>query len=179
MNEVIKFIESRRSCHRFRTDPVPDEYVRAVAEAGLYAPSAMNRRPCRVIVINSPETRDRIARLNAGIMGRDEKFDPFYGAPIILLVVADVSVPTRVYDGSLVLSNMLLAAHSLGLGACWIHRAKEEIESGELDSLLSTLGLDGGWEGIGHCALGWSAEDVKPVRPIDKSHILYLSKEAI
>ena len=70
-------------------------------------------------------------------------------------------------------------AHSLGLGACWIHRAKEEIESGELDSLLSTLGLDGGWEGIGHCALGWSAEDVKPVRPIDKSHILYLSKEAI
>ena len=91
--------------------------------------------------------------MNRKIGGWDEGFDPFYGAPVVLVVLAEKDWPTHVYDGSLVMGNLMLAAHTEGIGSCGIHRAKEEFESEEGKQILSDLGVTGEYEGIGHCIL--------------------------
>lgn len=126
----------------------------AVVEAGLYAASGMGRQSAIIIAVTNKELRDELAKTNAEIMGKPD-FDPFYGAPAILIVLADKSCRTAIYDGSLVMGNLMLAAHSLGLGSIWIHRAKEEFERPEYQALLKKLGIEGEWEGIGHCAVGY------------------------
>lgn len=153
MNEGLKLIETRRSVRKFKPDMVPKEILEQILEAGSYAPTAMNRQSPIMIAITKKEVRDRLSRLNASIMGTEN--DPFYGATAVIVVLADKSVGTRVYDGSLVMENLMLAAHALGIGSCWIHRAKEEFESEEGKELLKSLGITGEYEGIGHCILGY------------------------
>ena len=91
--------------------------------------------------------------------------DPFYGAPVVLVVLADKSRPTYLYDGSLVMGNLMLAAHSLGLGSCWIHRAKETFEREEGKAILKELGIEGDYEGIGNCVIGYAKEPAKEAAP--------------
>lgn len=110
------------------------------------------------IAVTNQELRNRISADNFKIGGWKKDFDPFYGAPVILIVLADKNQATYLYDGSLVLGNMMLAAHSLGLGSIWIHRAKEEFEMPMYQDLLKKLHIEGKWEGIGHCAIGYRAE---------------------
>ena len=157
MNDVLRAIQSRRSVRSFKSDPVPQEILDQIIEAGLYAPSGMGRQPAIILQITDPQVRDRLSRLNGEIMGREG--DPFYGAPAVLVVLADRSVPTYLYDGSLVMGNLMLAAHSLGVSSCWIHRAKEEFDRPEGKELLASLGIQGDYEGIGHCVLGYGAGD--------------------
>lgn len=102
-----------------------------------------------------------ISEENCKIMGAPENMDPFYGAPVILVVLANKAVPTHVYDGSLVMGNLMNAAESLGVASIWIHRAKEEFESDFGKKILADLGIQGEYEGIGHCALGYAAEPAK------------------
>ena len=145
--------------------------MRKVADAGIYAASGMNRQSSIVIAVTNREIRDRLSRVNAEIMGTDS--DPFYGAPAVLIVLADKAVPTHVYDGSLVMGSLMQAAHDLGLGSCWIHRAKEEFEMPEWREWLSSLGIKGDYEGIGHCILGYpEGEDPKPAPRRDGRVIL-------
>lgn len=171
MGKVLETIKSRRSIRQFKTDPVPTALVDKVIEAGLYAPSAMGRQECIVIAISDRETRDRISALNASIMGRSGS-DPFYGAPVILMVLGPKDYPPYVCDGSLMLGNMMLEAHELGLGSCWIHRAKEESETSEVRELLRRYNVPDEYEGIGHLALGYvdggypQAHERKPGRVI-------------
>jgi nitroreductase len=113
-----------------------------------------------MIAVTDRETRDRLSRMNAAVMGSDQ--DPFYGAPAVIVVLADRNIPTYLYDGSLVMGNLLNAAHALGLGSCWIHRAKEEFDSEEGKALLRSLGIHGDWEGIGHCILGYADGPCRP-----------------
>ena len=113
-------------------------------------------------------------KLNASVMGLDESIDPFYGAPVVLVVLADPTVNTYLYDGSLVMGNMMNAAHSLGLGSCWIHRAKEEFQTEYGKALLSSLGIEGEWEGIGHCVLGYADGDLPTARPRKEGWIHYV-----
>ena len=120
----------------------------------------MNRQATATLVITNKEKRDEIAEENRKIGGWPEGFDPFYGAPVILIVLADKSCPTALYDGSLVMGNMMNAAFSLGLGSIWIHRAKEEFEQPAFMELLKSLGIDGEWEGVGHCAVGYPVGDL-------------------
>lgn len=165
MNEVIRAMEGRRSIRAY-TDEVPSkEQVEAVVEAGLWAASGMNRQGPIVVAVTNRELRDRLSAMNAEIMGRPGT-DPFYGAPVVLVVLAPREQPNRVYDGSLVMGNLMLAAHALGLGSCWIHRAREEFDSPEGREILAELGVKGDYEGIGHCILGYPAEapDAKPRR---------------
>lgn len=115
----------------------------------------MGKQATITIAVTNKELRDRLSAINAKIGGWKEGFDPFYGAPAILIVLADKNWANRVYDGSLVMGNMMLAAHSLNLGSIWIHRAKEEFELPEYQELLKELGVDREWEGIGHCAVGY------------------------
>ncbi len=155
MNEVIRAMEERRSIRKFKPDMPAKEDLEQIVEAGLYAASGMGKQATVTIAVTNKELRDKLSEINRKIGGWQEGFDPFYGAPAILIVLADKSVGTRVYDGSLVMGNMMLAAHSLNLGSIWIHRAKEEFELPEYQELLKKLGVEGEWEGIAHCAVGY------------------------
>ena len=155
MNEVIQTLEARRSIRKFKPDMPLEEEIEQVIDAGLYAASGMNRQSAIVVAVTNRELRDKIANDNREIGGWPEGFDPFYGAPVILIVLANKSVPTYIYDGSLMMGNLMNAAASLGLGSIWIHRAKEEFEQDGYKKMLKDLGIEGEWEGIGHCALGY------------------------
>ena len=159
MNEIIDAIKARRSTKSFKSDPVPKEIVDRVIEAGLCAASAKGKQVPIVVAVTNKKLRDRLSEMNRKVGGWDEGFDPFYGAPVVLIVLADKNWANRVYDGSLVIGNMMLAAHSLKIGSCWIHRAKEEFESDEGKAILKELGIAGDFEGIGHCVLGVSAAE--------------------
>ena len=155
MNEVIKAMKERRSIRKFKAEMPSKADLEQIVEAGLYAANGRGRQAVITIAVTDKELRDKLSAVNNEIMGGPEGNDPFYGAPAILIVLANKEVPTAPYDGSLVMGNMMLAAHSLGLGSIWIHRAKEEFEMPEYQKLLKDLGIEGEWEGIGHCAVGY------------------------
>lgn len=155
MNEVLKVLEERRSCRKFKPDMITDEELNAVIKAGTYAPTGMGKQSPIIIAIKNKEKREELRKINGELMGVGPDVDPFYGAPVILIVIADKNIWTHTYDGSLVIGNMLNAAESLGLGSIWIHRAKEEFESEYGKNLLKELGIEGEYEGIGHCAIGY------------------------
>ena len=165
MNEIINAMITRRSIRKFTAEPVPEEKLREIVEAGLYAASSMGRQSPVVINVTDAAWQAKIREVNRVIGGWAPGFDPFYGAPNILVVLAPKTSPNRVYDGSLVLGNLMLAAHALGLGSIWIHRAREEFEQPEFRELVAKLGLEGEWEGIGHCALGYAAGPLPPPPP--------------
>ena len=167
MNETLKVLETRRSCRNFdREKMVPEEDIQAIVKAGTYAATGMGRQSPIIIAVTNQELRDKLSAENAKIMGTDT--DPFYGAPVILIVLADKSVPTYMYDGSLVMGNLMNAAESLGINSIWIHRAKEEFESDFGKKILADLGIRGDYEGIGHCAIGYAQAPVNaPAKRID------------
>ena len=159
MSEVLDKIKSRRSIRKYRSDMIPQDKLEKIIEAGTYAATGMGKQSPIIIAVTNKELRDKLSAMNAKIMGV-ENMDPFYGAPVVLIVLADKSRPTCVYDGSLVMGNLMLAAHSLGIGSCWIHRAKEEFEMPEGKEILKQLGIEGDYEGIGHCILGYTDGDM-------------------
>lgn len=161
--EVFEAIKTRRSIRRYKSDMVPDELLDKIIEAGLYAASGMNRQSTIILKITDKALRDELSRMNAAVMGRDS--DPFYGAPAVLVVLASKDIPTYIYDGSLAMGNMMLEAHELGLGSCWIHRAKEEFSSAEGRALLEKLGVKGNYEGIGHLIVGYADGDYPAAPP--------------
>ena len=161
MNDFIEMMKTRRSVRKFKSEMPSKELIDQVVEAGLYAASGMDRQGVITLVITQKELRDKLSQANAKIMGKED-FDPFYGAPCVLVVLANKDDPTYLYDGSLVMGNLMLAAHANGLGSCWIHRAKEEFEQETYQSLLKDLGIEGNWEGIGHCVLGYADQEPTP-----------------
>ena len=177
-NAIIQAMKERRSCRKFKPDPVPRGLVEQVAEAGLWAASGMGGQAVKIVVVEEPSLRARLAAANCRIGGWPEGFDPFYGAPVVLAVIADKSAFTAVYDGSLVMGNLMLAAHSLGLGSIWIHRAKEEFDSPEGKALLRSLDIEGDWEGIGHCALGWADGALPAGAPRKPGRIVWADSDA-
>ena len=162
MNESLKTLLERRSCRSYLPDPIPADVLDQILEAGTYAATGMGKQSPIMIAVTDKAMRDRLSRMNAAVMGADN--DPFYGAPVVVVVLANRAVPTYVYDGSLVMGNLMNAAHALGIGSCWIHRAKEEFNSDEGKAILAGLGIEGDWEGIGHCILGYPAK-VGPAHP--------------
>ena len=166
MNETIKILLERRSVRGYKEDLVPEEVLNEILEAGEYAPSGMGQQGTLMVVTQNPELVAKLSKMNADVMGTES--DPFYGAPTVVVVFADSNMPTCVENGSLVMGNMMLAAHSLNLGSIWIHRAKEEFELPEYQELLKEIGVEGEWEGIGHCAVGYvDGEFPKPAKRKD------------
>ena len=174
LGDVYKRQEERRSIRKFKPDMPTKEDLEQIIEAGLYAANGMGKQATITIAVTNKKLRDRLSAINAKIGGWKEGFDPFYGAPAILIVLADKNWANRVYDGSLVMGNMMLAAHSLNLGSIWIHRAKEEFESGFGKNILKKLGIEGNYEGIGHCAIGYAAEPVKAPAPRKENYVYYV-----
>lgn len=174
MNETLKVLETRRSCRNFKPDMISEEELQAIIEAGTYAPTGMGKQSPLIIAVTNKELRDQIAEENRKIGGWKEGFDPFYGAPVILIVLANKACPTYVYDGSLVLGNLMNAAESLGVASIWIHRAKEEFNSEFGKKILADLGIEGEYEGIGHCALGYAAEAPKEAAARKENYAYYV-----
>lgn len=153
MNESIKNMIERRSVRGYKPDMIPKEDLDLILEAGTYAATGMGMQSPVIVAVTDKATRDQLSKMNADVMGTDT--DPFYGAPVVLVVLADKNRPTYIYDGSLVMGNLMNAAASLGIGSCWIHRAKDEFDGPEGKELLKELGIEGDYEGIGHCVLGY------------------------
>lgn len=174
MNETLKVLETRRSCRNFKPDMISEEELQAIIKAGTYAPTGMGKQSPLIIAVTNKELRDQIAEENRKIGGWKEGFDPFYGAPVILIVLANKACPTYVYDGSLVLGNLMNAAESLGVASIWIHRAKEEFHSEFGKKILADLGIEGEYEGIGHCALGYAAEAPKEAAARKENYAYYV-----
>lgn len=174
MNEVLTVLKERRSIRKFKPDMPSKEDLDKIIEAGRYAASGKGQQATLTLAVTNRELRDQISADNCKIGGWDEGFDPFYGAPVVLIVLAEKSWPTHVYDGSLVMGNMMLAAHSLGLGSIWIHRAKEEFELEKYKQLLTSLGVSGEWEGIGHCAVGYFDGELPKAAPRKDGRVLWV-----
>ena len=157
MNEAMKTLYERRSIRRYQSKQITREELDAVVRAGVCAPSGKNRQSAIIVAVQDKATRDELSRLNAAVLGTQS--DPFYGAPTVLVVLADANSPYAVEDGSHVLGNLMNAAKAIGLGSCWINRAKEVFASDAGKALLKKWGVEGDWIGIGHCILGYPDEE--------------------
>lgn len=164
MNEAMENLLTRRSIRKYKPDMVPADVLNRILEAGMYAPSGKGRQAAIILAVTNKALRDQLSKMNAAILGWEK--DPFFGAPVVLVVLADRSVPTYVYDGSLVMGNLMNAAHAEGLGSCWINRAKEEFNSEEGKAILKSIGIEGDYEGIGHCIVGYADEE--PRQPAER-----------
>ena len=156
MADTLTTLKTRRSCRAYKPDHVEEDKLNAIIEAGTYAATGMGKQSPIILVIKDQAVRDQLTKLNAAAMGMD--IDPFYGAPELLVVLANKAIPTYIYDGSLVMGNMMNAAADLGVASCWVHRAKEEFESKEGKAILKKLGIEGDYEGIGNLILGYASK---------------------
>ena len=168
--ETMNVLKSRRSCRAYKPELIEQNKLDAILEAGTYAATGMGKQSPVIIAVTDRKLRDRLSKMNATVLGME--IDPFYGAPEVVVVLADKSVPTYVYDGSLVLGNMMNAAADLGVASCWIHRAKEEFESPEGKAILKELGIEGDSEGIGHLILGYAASPAPKPAPRKAGYIV-------
>ena len=167
--DAMQMLLERRSCRSYKPELIPEETLEQILKAGTYAATGMGRQSPIMIAVTDRALRDRLSRMNAAVMGMEG--DPFYGAPELIVVLADRRVPTYLYDGSLVMGNLMNAAHALGVGSCWIHRAREEFDSAEGKALLKDLGIEGDYEGIGHCILGYAAGPCRPAAARKETYI--------
>ena len=167
--DAMQNLLTRRSVRKYKPDMVPQEKLDKILEAGTYAATGMGRQSPIILAVTDKAMRDKLSKMNAAIMGVDS--DPFYGAPVVLVVLADKNVPTYIYDGSLVMGNLMNAAHAEGIASCWIHRAKEEFNSPEGKQILQDLGITGDYEGIGHCILGYADGDEPAAKPRKENYV--------
>jgi len=169
MADTLTTLKTRRSCRAYKADHVEEEKLNAILEAGTYAATGMGKQSPIILIIKDQAIRDQLMKLNAAAMGMD--IDPFYGAPELLVVLANKAMPTYIYDGSLVMGNMMNAAADLGVASCWVHRAKEEFESEEGKAILNKLGIKGDYEGIGNLILGYAAKPAGAAAPRKENYV--------
>ncbi len=169
MAETLTTLKTRRSCRAYKPELIEEEKLNAILEAGTYAATGMGKQSPIILAVTDRALRDRLSKMNAAVMGAD--MDPFYGAPEVVIVLANKDIPTYLYDGSLVMGNMMNAAADLGVASCWIHRAKEEFESEEGKAILKDLGIEGNYEGIGHLILGYAAKPENAPAPRKAGYI--------
>lgn len=170
MNETLRCLEERRSIRKYKAEQVPEEILEEILRAGMYAPTGMGMQSPVMVVVQDADMIRRLSALNAAVMGTDS--DPFYGAPTVIVVLADKSRGTCVEDGSLVMGNLLNASASLGIGSCWIHRAREVFSGEEGKEILRSWGLaPDRYIGVGHCILGYAAEEGK-AKPRKEGYVI-------
>lgn len=153
--EFLDLLKERHSTKKYSDRAVPKELIDLVVQAGIYSPSGMNKQAVRFMVVDNPETVKEISNINAKVGNFPKGIDPFYGAGVVIVVFADRNIITHVEDGSLALGNMLNEAYSLGLGSCWIHRAKECFEDDTGRKIARDYGIPDEYIGIGNCILGY------------------------
>lgn len=172
MSETLKVLESRRSCRAYKPELIEEEKLQAIIKAGTFAATGMGRQSPIIIAVTNKEMRDKLSKMNAAVMNSNA--DSFYGAPELLIVLANKDIGTYLYDGSLVMGNLMNAAEDLGVASCWIHRAKEEFESEEGKQILKDLGIEGNYEGIGHVILGYAANPPAEPAPRKENYVYFV-----
>lgn len=181
ISQALDNMKARRSCRAFLSQMPDHNLIATVCEAGTWAPTGHGKQSPLIVAITNPLLRNRLSKMNADIWNRlkvargsepaPDGFDPFYGAPVVLLVLADRTIPTYLYDGCAVMTNLANAAHAVGLASCWIHRAKEEFDSPEGKQILKELGIEGDYEGIDHLVLGYPAKEIPAPLPRKSDYI--------
>ena len=176
MSTTMNDLLTRRSVRSYTDEVPPMEVIEEICKAGTYAPTGMNRQAPVIVAVTNREVRDRLSKLNAAVFGPDNDMDPFYGAPVVLVVLADTTAArTWKEDGSLVMGNLLNAAHAKGLGSCWIHRAKEVFETEEGKAILKDAGIENeNLVGIGNCILGYTAGEYPEAAPRKDNYIYWI-----
>ena len=169
MGETLEVLKTRRSCRKYSDRLVPDEIIGKILEAGTYAATGMGKQAPVILAVTNKELRDRLSKMNAAVLGTDT--DPFCGAPQVLIVLANRKVRTYLYDGSLVMGNMMNAAEDLGVSSCWIHRAKEVFDTEEGKEILKAYGIEGDYEGIGNLVIGYDDGGKNPPVPRKADYI--------
>jgi len=172
MNAELQALKERRSVRKYKADMVPQELIDQVIDAGLYAASGHGTQEVIIVAVTNKEVRDKLAQMNREILGTNS--DSFYGAPVVLVVLGPKSNKLTPYDGSLVMGNLMQAAHAVGLGSCWINRAKEEFDSKGGKQLLKEWGIEGEYEGVGHCILGYTDGTVPQAAPRKANRVFYV-----
>ena len=167
--DAIKAMVERRSVRGFKDEQITDEQLNQILKAGMYAPTGRGRQSPIMIAVQDKETIKLLSKMNRQIMGAE--YDPFYNAQTIIIVLADKAIPTYLYDGSLVMGNLMNGAYAVGVDSCWIHRAREEFESDEGKALLKKWGIEGDYEGIGHVALGYRADTLPEPKPRKEKYV--------
>ena len=171
MNKTIEDLMNRRSIRKYKPEQISRQELDTVLNAGICAPTGMNRQSPILIAVQNKQVRDKLSKMNAAVMGSDS--DPFYGAPTVIVVLAAAESPHAVQDGSLVMGNLMNAAKAIGLGSCWINRAKEMFETEEGKQLLAEWGVQGDYIGSGHCILGYPDEE-PAMKPRKENYIYYV-----
>lgn len=161
--DLLEIIKTRRSCRKYEEKQITEDELTAVLEAGTYAPTSRGLQAPFIVAVQDAATRAELARMNAEVMGVTS--NPYYNAPTYILVFAPADAHNPVQDGSCILENMMLAAHTLGLGSCWIHREKEMFDTEEGKSLIKKWGLPDGLMGIGALSIGYPAGEPTPAKP--------------
>lgn len=173
MNETIQTLISRRSIRKYKAEQIPESDLQQILEAGMYAASGMGIQPITMVVVQDKATIAKLTAMNAEIMGTDS--NPMYGAPTIVVVLADMEKSANAWsDGCLVMGNLMNAAASLGIGSCWINRAKEEFESDEGKALLRQWNLPEHLVGVGHCILGYADGPAPAAKPRKADFVTYV-----
>jgi nitroreductase len=172
MNETIKCLTERRTIRQYKKEQISDEQLDMILRAGQYAPSGMGAQASKMVVVQDKETIAQLSKMNATVMGKD--IDPFHGAPTVIVVLADPERGTYIEDGSVVIANLMNAAHSVGVGSCWVHRARQVFSSEEGKKLLEKWGIDRKYEGIGHCVLGYVDGDYPEAKPRKEDYVTYI-----
>lgn len=168
--EFLDMLLTRRSVRTYKPDPVPEALLEEVLRAGTYAPTGGGRQSPVLVSVTDKAARDEISRLNAAVMGKDT--DPYYGAPVLVLALADPASSTWVEDASCALENMMLAAHALGLGSVWVHREREIFDSEAGKALLRAWGLPETLRGVGSIALGYASGPAPAPAPRKDGYIV-------
>ena len=168
--ETLMSIKERRSVRSYRKEQISKEELDAVLEAGTYAASGMGRQPAKMVVVQEPELIAKLSKMNAAVMG--SKADPFYGAPTVIIVFSDSKMGTCVENGSLVMGNLMNAAHALDVDSCWIHRAREVFDSEEGKELKKQWGVPEEYVGIGHCVLGYRDCEYPDAKPRKEGFVI-------
>lgn len=169
MNEVLKCLKERRSVRKYKKEQIKESELNLILEAGTYAATGMGMQSPIMVVVQDAPTIEKLSKMNAAVMGVDS--DPFYGAPTVVIVLADRTKSTCVEDGSLVMGNLMNAAYSLGVDSCWINRAKEVFDTEEGKQLLKQWGIEGDYIGIGNCILGYRDCELPQAKPRKENYI--------
>ncbi len=172
MNETIQNLMERRSVRAYKAEQITEQELEIILQAGMFAPSGHGSQSAKMVVIQKPELIQKLSKMNAAILGTAS--DPFYGAPTVVLVLADRDCSTWCEDGALVMGNLMNAAHAIGVDSCWINRARQEFESAEGKQLLAEWGIKGNYAGIGHCLLGYRVGGYPKAAPRKSDFVVYV-----
>ena len=176
MNQTINDLKTRRSIRKFRDEQITGEELKTILETATYAPTARGAQSPKIVAVQNPELIKELSALNRSFFPVDvsEDMDPFYGAKTLIIVLADSEIPTYVEDGASVLTQIVNAAHAVGVASCWIHRAREEFDSARGKELLKEWGIPDSYKGIGHVVLGYADMPTPKPVPRKEDYILYV-----